>query len=109
MVESAMQKLSLRFCGIIRLLQQCYHRHEIRTCFLNKRATISHSRRLAPRTNLPNLREDFWSKPDRLERQGLLLFPDNEVDNRVADMGTPIVRSSATNFTADTPFTSRVR
>ena len=31
-------------------------------------------------------------KRDCLERQGLLLFPDSEVVNRVADMGTPIVR-----------------
>ena len=32
-VESAMQKLSLRFCGIIRW---CYQRHETKTCFLDK-------------------------------------------------------------------------
>ena len=54
-------------------------------------------------------REDFWSKRDCLERQGLLLFPDSEVVNRVADMGTPTVRNSAINFTANTSFTSRVR
>ena len=47
-------------------------------------------------------------KRDRLERQGLLLLSDSEVDNRVADMGTPIARSLATNSTADTFFTSRV-
>ena len=54
---------------------------------------ISRSRRFAPPTNLPNLREDFWSKRDRLERQGLLLLSDREVDNRVVDMGTPIVEA----------------
>ena len=50
-------------------------------------------------------REDFLSKRDCLERQGSLLFPDSD---RVADMGTPIVRSSAINFTANTSITSRV-
>ena len=62
-VESAMQKLSLRFAAS----SDFYNSVTSATrsglvCFLNKRATIARSWRFASPTNVPNPREDFWSK-----------------------------------------------
>ena len=105
-VESAMQKLSLRFCGILRLLQQSYQRHETRTCFLNKRATHFFSKPEARSTNQSTQSSGrilvkhvtVWNaKAHRC-------FSDSEVDNRVADIGTPTARSSAMQFHGRHPF-----